>query len=155
MKHRNANGLDRSPIHLLHRAYQSAGEVFKAAVKIEGLTPRQLAVLLAVAENEGLSQTGVMDRTGIDRSTVAEMVRRMHRKGLLQRRRTRADARTYALKLTDEGRRVLRAAEPLAKTVDARVLNVLPSVRRDQFIDTLRALVAALDAMTPKSELKA
>ena len=139
----------------LHRAYQSAVEIFKAEMKIDGLTPRQLAVLMAVGENEGLSQTGVVDRTGIDRSTVAEMVRRMHRKGLLQRRRTRDDARAYALKLTDAGRRALRAAEPLAKTVDARVLNALPSVRRDQFIDALRTIVAALEPMAPKSEQRA
>jgi MarR family transcriptional regulator, temperature-dependent positive regulator of motility len=144
----------RSPIHLLHRAYQSAGDVFQAEVRIAGLTPRQLAVLLAVAEDEGLNQTRVVDRTGIDRSTVADMVRRLQRKGLLQRRRTREDARAYALKLTNEGRRVLRAAEPLAKLVDARVLNALPSARRDQFIDALRALVTALDGMTPKSEQK-
>ena len=57
------------------------------------LTPRQLAVLVTVAQNEGLSQTGLVDRTGIDRSTLADIVRRMQRKGLLQRRRTKEDAR--------------------------------------------------------------
>ena len=72
------------------------------------LTPRQLAVLVTVANNEGLSQTGLVDRTGIDRSTLADIVRRLQRKGLLQRRRTKEDARAYAVKLTDEGRRVLR-----------------------------------------------
>jgi len=82
------------------------------------LTPRQLAVLVTVAGNEGLSQTGLVDRTGIDRSTLADIVRRMQRKGLLQRRRTREDARAYAVKLTDEGRRVLKVAEPLAKRAD-------------------------------------
>lgn len=147
MNDRKSSDLDRSPIHLLHRAYQSAGEVFQAEVKIGSLTPRQLAVLLAIAENEGLSQTGVVERTGIDRSTVAEMIRRMQRKGLLQRRRTREDARAYALKLTDEGKRVLRAAEPLSKTVDSRVLNALPSGHREQFINALRAIVAALQPM--------
>jgi DNA-binding MarR family transcriptional regulator len=52
------------------------------------------------------------------------------------------------LRLTDEGKRVLRAAEPLSKTVDTRVLNVLPSGHRQQFIDALRAIVAALEPMT-------
>ena len=155
MNARKPSGLDRSPIHLLHRAYQSAGDVFQAEVKIDGLTPRQLAVLLAVAENEGLSQTGVVDRTGVDRSTIAELVRRMQRKGLLQRRRTKEDARAYALKLTDEGKRVLRAAEPLSKAVDSRVLNALPSGHRDQFIEALRAIVAALDTLTAKSPQRA
>lgn len=145
MNDRASSDLGRSPIHLLHRAYQSAGDVFQAEVKIGGLTPRQLAVLLAIAENEGLSQTSVVERTGVDRSTTAEIVRRLQRKGLLQRRRRREDVRAYALKLTDEGRRALRAAEPLSKSVDARVLKALPSGRQEQFINALRAIVAALE----------
>src|SRR6185312_16697833 len=110
--------LHRSPIHLLHRAGQCAGDIFHAETKDGDLTPRQLAVLVTVAQNEGLSQTGLVDRTGIDRSTLADIVRRLQRKGLLQRRRTKEDARAYAVKLTDEGRRVLRTAEPIAKKVD-------------------------------------
>lgn len=150
MKRSGISGLDRSPLHLLHRAYQSAGDVFKAEMRIDGLTPRQLAVLVAVAESEGLSQTDVVDRTGIDRSTVAEMVRRMQRKGLVQRRRTREDARAYAVKLTDEGRRVLRTAEPLAKRIDERVLDALPTKQREQFIAGLRTIVTILQSTSVK-----
>ena len=105
MKRSATTGLDRSPIHLLHRAYQSAGDIFKAEMKVDGLTPRQLAVLVTVGQNEGLSQTDIMDSTGIDRSTVAEVVRRLLKRGLLKRRRTKEDARAYAVKLTIEGRR--------------------------------------------------
>jgi DNA-binding MarR family transcriptional regulator len=109
------------------------------------LTPRQLAVLVTVAQNEGLSQTGLVDCTGIDRSTMADLVRRMQRKGLLQRRRTKWDARAYAVKLTGEGRRVLRMAEPIAKRIDERVLEALPDRQRQQFVESLRAIVAALE----------
>jgi MarR family transcriptional regulator, temperature-dependent positive regulator of motility len=147
MKRSTTTGLDRSPVHLLHRAYQSAGDIFKAEMKVDGLTPRQLAVLVVVGHNEGLSQTGIMDSTGIDRSTVAELVRRMQGKGLVQRRRTKEDARAYAVKLTDEGRRMLRTAEPSSKAIDARVLSALPSVRRDEFVSALTALVGGLEEM--------
>jgi len=112
------------------------------------LTPRQLAVLVTVANNEGLSQTGLVDRTGIDRSTLADIVRRMQRKGLLQRRRTKEDARAYAVKLTDEGRRVLRIAEPLSRRVDDRILEALPAKQREQFIDDLLAIVDALQKIS-------
>ncbi|MCK9911289.1 MarR family transcriptional regulator, partial [Microbacteriaceae bacterium K1510] len=78
------------------------------------LTPRQYAVLVAVAQNEGVSQTLLVEKTGVDRSTLADIVRRMLKKGLLQRRRTKEDARAYSVKLTDEGWRVLKAADPLA-----------------------------------------
>ena len=82
------------------------------------LTPRQYAVLVTVSQNEGFSQTHLVEKTGIDRSTLADIVRRMLKKGLLQRRRTKEDARAYAVKLTDEGWQVLKAADPLAKRVD-------------------------------------
>jgi DNA-binding MarR family transcriptional regulator len=115
------------------------------------LTPRQLAVLVTVAHNEGLSQTGLVDRTGIDRSTLADIVRRMQRKGLLQRRRTKEDARAYAVKLTDEGRRLLRTAEPLAKRVDERILEALPAKQREQFIDELLAIADTLQKLSAPS----
>jgi DNA-binding MarR family transcriptional regulator len=142
--------LHRSPIHLLHRAGQCAGDVFHAELRDGDLTPRQLAVLLTVSQNEGLSQTGLVDRTGIDRSTLADIVRRMQKKGLLQRRRTKEDARAYAVKLTDEGRRILKTAEPLAKRVDERVLEALPSRQREQFLDDLQTIVDALQKLSPQ-----
>src|SRR3972149_3585870 len=99
-------GLETSAVHLLHTAGQRAGDIFADEMSKVKLTPRQYAVLVSVAEHEGLSQTGLVDRTGIDRSTLADIVRRMQRKGLLRRRRTKEDARAYVLKLTAEGRRV-------------------------------------------------
>jgi DNA-binding MarR family transcriptional regulator len=92
-----------------------------------------------------------VDRTGIDRSTLADIVRRMQRKGLLQRRRTKEDARAYAVKLTDEGRKVLRTAEPLARRVDDRILDALPGKQRDQFIDGLQSIVETLQRLSPQA----
>jgi len=138
------NKLDRSPLHLLHRAGQRAGDIFQAEMAARDLTPRQYAVLVTVAEHEGLSQTHLVDKTGIDRSTLADIIRRMLRKGLLQRRRTKEDARAYSVKLTEEGRRVLRAAEPLAQRVDERVLSALPDPKRTQFLQDLSLIIEAL-----------
>jgi DNA-binding MarR family transcriptional regulator len=144
---KQANGLARSPIHLLHRASQAAVDIFAAEMKRSGdLTPRQLAVLITVGQDEGLNQTELVERTGIDRSTMADIVKRMQRKGLLQRRRTKEDARAYAVKLTYEGRRVLRAAEPLGKRIDERVLEALPQQRRGEFIERLQTIVEKLQA---------
>ena len=136
--------LEQSPIHLLHRAGQCAGDVFQSEMRTEDLTPRQYAVLVAVAENEGLSQTNLVEMTGIDRSTLADILRRMLKKGLVQRRRTKEDARAYAVKLTEEGRRILRSAEPMARRVDDRILQALPATQRDRFLTDLNTIVDAL-----------
>ena len=142
--------LRESPIHLLHRAGQCAENLFQAEMGDRDLTPRQVAILMAVAEDEGANQTELAERTGIDRSTLADLVRRMQRKRLLQRHRKKGDARAYAVKLTDEGRRVLRTAEPLAKRVDERVLGALPNKQRDQFMGALVSIVDTLQELSSR-----
>jgi DNA-binding MarR family transcriptional regulator len=154
MKHKSQYGhqgaepasLMRSPVHLLHRAGQCGSDAFVSEMAGIDLTPRQFAVLLTVAQNEGLSQTDLVLLTGIDRSTLADIVRRMLKKGLLQRRRTREDARAYAVKLSDEGMRVLSAARPKVDAVDARILGSLSADQRAALVEGLKAIVASLQA---------
>jgi DNA-binding MarR family transcriptional regulator len=142
-----SDSLLQSPIHLLHRAGQCAEDLFDTEVGNRGLTARQFAVLIAVAEDQGASQSDLVKRTGIDRSTLGGLVLRLQRKRLLQRRRKMEDSRTYAIKLTEKGRGLLLAAEPLAKRVDERILDALSSDQREQFIDALVTIVDTLQAL--------
>jgi MarR family transcriptional regulator, temperature-dependent positive regulator of motility len=137
--------LRRSPVHLLHQAEQAAGRLF-AESALGFVTLRQLVVLVAVSERDGLNQTELVERTGIDRSTLAEIIPRLVRKGLVQRRRSREDTRAKVLRLTDEGRRLLDAAEPVAKNVDGLLLAVLPKTQREPFLAALQAIVRNLEA---------
>lgn len=143
MTAKGARDLDRSATHLLHRASQCATEIFSADARTGGLTPRQLAVLMVIADNEGLSQTDLVECTGIDRSTMADLVARLLRRGLVNRRRTREDARAYAVKLSPHGARVIRQAQPGAAAADQRLLASLPPGKRQDFLDALTSIVAA------------
>ncbi len=142
--------INRSAMHLLHRAGQCAGDLFTEEVVNSALTPRQFAVLLTISQEEGLSQTDLVDRTGIDRSTLADIIRRMLKKGLIRRRRTKQDARVYAVKLTDDGAEVLNAAQPAAFQADARLLAALPEARRVEFLNSLSTIVGAMTASNGK-----
>lgn len=88
---RKPNGgfdLSQSPSHLLRRCVQYANDLFSRESPASDLTKQQFTVLAAVEQNEGISQTDLVALTGIDRSTLAEMIRRMIDKGLLDRERT-------------------------------------------------------------------
>jgi DNA-binding MarR family transcriptional regulator len=137
--------IDRSVTHLLHRAGQ-AGDMLFAAKVIGDITPRQLAVLVAISGTEGLNQTDIVERTGIDRSTLTDLVRRLVRKKLLHRRRSREDARAKVLGLTVEGQQLLSAVEPVAGRVDQLLLAALPNSRRKAFLEALQAIVRELEA---------
>jgi DNA-binding MarR family transcriptional regulator len=145
--------LDRSPLHLLHRANQCAAEIFAAEITETDLTRRQLVVLMAVASDQGANQTKLAKHTSIDSATLADIVRRLCRKGLLQRRHPRKDARAFAVKLTDEGRHVLSAAIPAARRVDERVIGALSDKQREAFLTALASIVEKLQilaSVTPK-----
>lgn len=144
---KNETMLDRasSALHLLHRAGQCADELFATRVGESGLTPRQFAVMTAIASSEEPSQTTLVERTGIDRSTMADIVRRLTARGLVQRRRTRRDARRYAVRLTDKGEGALRQAEPAARSTDERILSALAPTQRDAFLRSLSRIVSAVE----------
>lgn len=114
---------------------------------VDELTPRQYAILLTVAQHEGLSQTSLVEKTGIDRSTLADIIRRLLKKGLIQRRRTKEDARAYAVRLTESGTRILKQVEPLARRVDDRILAALPGQQRERFVQDLNTIVRALGTL--------
>jgi DNA-binding MarR family transcriptional regulator len=136
--------LDQSPSHLLHRALQRALDIYVEEFGESGVTQRQFAVLAAADEHEGATQADLVRITGIDRSTLADMARRMIGKGLLERERSNVDARANAVRLTDAGREALSEARPKMAQADARLLKLISGGgRRSAFVGLLRDLTRA------------
>lgn len=139
--------LSESPSHLLRRAEQFAAEIFLKAEIPDGVTLRQSVLLAAIAEADGASQSDLVSATGVDRSTLAEMMARMEQKGFIVRAAAEDDGRAKSVSLTAEGRRRLDGALPAMREVDKALLAALPASRRSTFKATLLALVDAADAM--------
>jgi DNA-binding MarR family transcriptional regulator len=109
------------------------------------VTTTQYTVLLAAAAQDGLSQQDIINATGIDRSTVSQVVQLLTRKGLLKRRRTRHDARAYAISVTDAGRKLLNATAPIIERVEVALIEALPASRAKTFLANLRTIVDAFE----------
>lgn len=137
--------LSESPSHMLRRAEQFAAETFLKAELPDGVTIRQTVLLAAIAEAEGASQSNLVGATGVDRSTLAEMMARMEQKGLIIRSAAEDDGRAKSVSLTHEGRRRLEIALPAMRAVDKALLEALPANRRSSFMATLLALAKAAD----------
>lgn len=150
-------GLAASPSHLMHRALQLALDIYAEEAGPDGLTQRQFAVLEAVSHRSGLTQTDLVRATGIDRSTLADLVARMTTRGLLDRERSTIDARAKAVRLSEAGQAALDAARPRVEAADRRILALLPKGKRDGFLALLADLAGAADAAPDKAkaELKA
>jgi DNA-binding MarR family transcriptional regulator len=139
-------GLSQSVTHLLHRVLQLALDFHAEAAGPAGLTQRQYTVLAAAGVADGVSQSDLVRATGIDRSTLADLVARMITKGLLERERSATDARANSVRLSAAGRAALAEGAKPASRSDAKLLDLLTAKKRDAFIKTLADLAAAADA---------
>jgi len=142
--------LERSPSHLLHRALQLALDIYAEEAGAGAVTQRQFAVLTAVQAREGCTQSDLVKATGIDRSTLAELVARLIGKGLLARERSTLDARANTVSLTAAGRAAAQDTAPKVALADERILALVPSAKRDSFLKTLGEMAKA--AGKPKGE---
>lgn len=154
-KAKRSGGLGGSPSHLMHRVLQLALDIYSEETGPGGLTQRQFAVLEAVSHRSGLTQTDLVRATGIDRSTLADLVSRMTAKGLLDRERSTIDARAMAVSLSAEGQAALDAARPKVEAADKRILALLPKGKRDGFLALLAELAGEADAAPDKAKAEA
>ena len=106
-------------------------------------------MLAAAGVADGVSQSDLVRATGIDRSTLADLVARMITKGLLERQRSATDARANSVSLSEAGRAALAEGVRPAARSDAKLLGLLPPKKRDAFLKTLSVLADAADGVEP------
>ena len=137
--------------HLLHRAEQLASERFTQLAG-ETITLRQFAVLAAIAEAPGRSQIDLVRATGIDRSTLAEMMNRMEKRGWITRTTSAIDKRAVSVLLSASGAQILAAQTTHARAADARIMDLLTKAKGKSLVATLTKLAKLADEQAIKEE---
>jgi DNA-binding MarR family transcriptional regulator len=139
-----------STSHLLHRAEQLAADRFTQLVG-DALTLRQFAVLAAVVEAPGLNQVDLVRATGIDRSTLADMLNRLERRDLIARATSETDGRARTVQLTPQGLSVFQGSIQHARAADAAILDMLPRTKAK----SLQSILMKLTKLAEEAEVKA
>lgn len=139
--------LTKNVNYLLRRAHTRADQLFDEAMQDLGLTPRQAALLYGVQRCEGGSISALTALTGMDRGTLSEMVPRLTKRGLLERRLAKDDGRAIALYLTEMGAQMVDLATQRTAALQEKVLEPLPVEYRQLFIKML-SLFAGLTEET-------
>lgn len=108
-----------------------------------GLTPRQFVVLKTLARHDGIAQTELSGRLGIDTSSIVHVVDECEKGGLAERRRREDDRRRYALSLTARGRRTVEAAQRSVDELSEELLAALTGTDRTSLHNLLLQVAAA------------
>lgn len=124
--------LSTHPGHLARRLQQAHYLLWNTMVS-EEITSPQFAVLNALVAEPGLDQRTVGERVGLDRSTIAEVISRLSRRGLLVKVRDPRDGRRFLLDLTEEGGRVHRRLTVRTARMNQVFLAPLTAEEQEQF----------------------
>ncbi len=117
--------------HLLRRAQQMHAGLWSELGPPE-LTSPQFAVLLELVRRPGASQIELGARTGIDRSTLAEMIGRMVQRGLVDRVEDTTDKRRKLLSISTQGTRRLEEGLPLVLRLNQQLVSTLTESEQAQ-----------------------
>ena len=128
--------------HLFRRAQQRHVAIWQQHVSSE-VSSVQFAVLTALDALPGASQRRLGHELDLDRSTIADIVVRMLRRGLIERQRNPDDRRQNTLWLTAEGRSALRRLRPRVKGIEHLVTLGLTPDERERLRELLRTVLSS------------
>ena len=138
--------LSTHPGHLARRLQQAHHLLWNVMVS-EEITSPQFAVLNAVVAEPGLDQRTVGQRVGLDRSTVAEVISRLGRRGLLDKVRDPDDGRRFVLRLTDDGLRVHRRLTVRTARMNQVFLAPLSGEEQTLFLGLIQRVADAAEGL--------
>ena len=92
------------PAHLINRVARLMTRIGEARLKPLGFSPAQLPVLGALTRHGPLSQKALAEGGRIEQPSMAQMLARMERDGLVTRRPDPNDGRSSLYALTDDAR---------------------------------------------------
>lgn len=125
---------------LVRRAQQRHAALWAESVSTR-VSSVQYATLETIDRLPGASQRDLGEELGLDRSTIADLVQRMERAGLLLRRRDAADRRRNTLELSAAGAAELEALRPAVDAVQLRLVEGLDAAEAAELRRLLLRLI--------------
>jgi DNA-binding MarR family transcriptional regulator len=129
-----------STTFLLKRLGFAAKERAMAAFEETGLHPYHHAILILLGEGSPETQGSIADALGYDRGQLVGLLDELEEHELVERRRDPKDRRRQVVRLTSEGKRMLRRLRALARQIEDEFLAPLSDDERA----SLHALLLSL-----------
>ena len=136
---------------LLRRAWYGLNQAFRRRIAHLSLTPDRFTVLRTLIEHEGISQRQLTSLMSSDPNTVASLLERMDKAGLIERQTQDQDRRANRVRVKPSGRAKYEKAREIAVVLQREVLGALPADAREHFLVNLDKIAEACYAAAASS----
>lgn len=134
--------LDESLGFVIARTHRALKTEVRHALHVSGhdVTVEQWGILCRLFEHDGRSQKELADSLCKDTPTITRMIDSMVKRGQVYRKRDTNDRRVYQVYLTEEGRRLWSAIEPIFLDLVDRCFSFLNSKEQASLKDLLERI---------------
>jgi DNA-binding MarR family transcriptional regulator len=126
---------------LLSQLGAHSAAAFAQRIAPLGLTPPQVGVLRAIADQPGRTQPAIADEFGLPPSRMVAFIDDLEARELVERRRDPADRRVHLLHLSEPGERMLTEIATIGRAAERDLLSALTAAERKQLSALLTRLV--------------
>lgn len=138
---RDFTDLWNRPGFLIRRLHQIHVAMFLEECDEFGVTPVQFGVLTVLNTQDTLDQISIANLIGVDRNTVADVVRRLAIRGLIERPESVNDKRAKLARITQQGREFVNAVQPSMIAAQRRFTNPLSREENEILMRLLRKII--------------
>ncbi|MDR6817786.1 DNA-binding MarR family transcriptional regulator [Neorhizobium sp. 2083] len=131
-------------IYFLNQANHAVRSRLEAALTTLQMTGIQYTVLSVIGSREGLSSAELSRRFFVTPQTMNELIGGLQRRNLITRKEDPANRRILRMSLTTEGKRMIKACDAAADTVERDIFSFLPQESYQQLRDLCRLVARNL-----------
>jgi DNA-binding MarR family transcriptional regulator len=131
------------PGFLIRRLHQIGAALFYEECHSESITPLQIGLLTALSMNPWLDHKAIGRELALDRTTTAEVLKRLAEKGLVETKVNPDDRRSRLSVITKKGLTLINELQRSIHRSQERLLEPLPAQQRAEFMRLLAQLVEA------------
>lgn len=135
------------PGHYFSRISRGLTRVGDGRLRPLGFATAQLPVLAALKNCDHLSQKALAQMACVEQPTMAQMLSRMERDGLIQRRQDPEDRRSSLISLTDAALDRLPAGRAVLRQGNADMTKGLTTEEVETLVSLLKRVLENIDAM--------
>lgn len=136
-----------TPGHYFTRIARAMARIGDRRLAPLGFATAQLPVLSALREGEKKSQTELARWAKVEQPTMAQLLARMERDGLIQREPDPADRRSSLISLTESARAKLPAGREILRHGNVDAMRGLSDAEVETLIGLLKRVLANVEAM--------
>lgn len=135
----------------LYAASRLTTKIYTPFLKELDITYPQYLVLLSLWQNDQQTVNSIGERLYLESNTLTPLLKRLEKKNLIKRERSKEDERTVIISLTKEGGQLKQKAKDIPRTIIASFQD--SSVKEKEIIDFQRTLFKLLGILDQKTKI--